>query len=243
MTQRYVALVPAAGIGARMKSDRPKQYLPLCGKPLMWHTLTALSQLALIDQVALILSPDDGWFDDFQWAMPKLSIYRVGGATRAESVYRGLLSLALADTDWVMVHDAARCCLSRPLLERFIAQIACDPVGGLLALPVSDTVKRADTQDRVMATLPRTDLWLAQTPQMFRAATLEQALLNIPFDSATDEASAIESLGLAPRLVEGEASNLKVTWPHDLALAQAILHAHSALTYDSEREDTVPSLG
>ena len=94
-----------------------------------------------------------------------------------------------------------------------------------------------------MATLPRTDLWLAQTPQMFRAATLEQALLNIPFDSATDEASAIESLGLAPRLVEGEASNLKVTWPHDLALAQAILHAHSALTYDSEREDTVPSLG
>jgi 2-C-methyl-D-erythritol 4-phosphate cytidylyltransferase len=177
----------------------------------------------------VILSPTDEWFDDYDWsALPKLSVHRVGGASRAESVLQGLEVLALGADDWVLVHDAARCCLSVAMVEKLLAELRDDPVGGLLALPIPDTVKRAGADGRVAATLPRNGLWLAQTPQMFRSACLQQALGSGELESITDEASAIERIGLKPQLVEGDASNFKVTWPRDLTMARAILEVRKA---------------
>lgn len=220
---RYIALVPAAGSGSRFGAPSPKQYLQLNGKPLMWHTLKTLASVAAIDEVAVVISAQDEWFDDFSWDIPKLTIHRVGGATRAHTVSNGLHVLALAENDWVLVHDAARCCISVDAVERLIASIADDDVGGLLALPVPDTIKRADAEGRVGATVPRQNLWLAQTPQMFKAGLLRQSLATRQLSDITDEASAIEMLGLKPALIEGEAQNFKVTYPRDLALARAIL--------------------
>lgn len=220
---RYLALVPAAGSGSRFGGPSPKQYLQLNGRPLMWHTLQALSQVEAISEVVLVLSPGDEWFDDFDWDLPKLRVYRVGGSSRAESVRNGLAAMAAGEQDWVLVHDAARCCLSVAAVERLIATLEDDPVGGLLALPVPDTVKRADAEGRISATVPRQGLWLAQTPQMFRAGLLAQALAGSVAEEVTDEASAIEQHGHKPRLVEGDAQNFKVTYPRDLALARAIL--------------------
>ncbi|OHX20361.1 2-C-methyl-D-erythritol 4-phosphate cytidylyltransferase [Chromobacterium sphagni] len=222
---RYIALVPAAGSGSRFGAASPKQYLQLNGKPLMWHTLATLAAVSAIDEVAVVISPHDEWFDDFNWDLPKLRVYRVGGATRAESVSHGLAAVASGDDDWVLVHDAARCCVSVAAVERLIATLAGHPVGGLLALPVPDTVKRADSEGHVGTTVPRNGLWLAQTPQMFRAGLLANALRDQPADDITDEASAIERAGLKPLLVEGDAQNFKVTYPRDLALARAILAA------------------
>ena len=222
---RRVALVPAAGCGSRFGAASPKQYLQLAGHPLMWHTLSTLAAVESIDQVALVISPNDEWFDDFDWKLPKLSVHRVGGETRALSVRQGLQALELAADDWVLVHDAARCCLSVAMVETLLAELADDPVGGLLALPVPDTVKRADGEGRVESTMTRHGLWLAQTPQMFRAGCLARALSGALDEQITDEASAVEQLGLKPRLVEGDASNFKVTWPRDLILARAILSA------------------
>ncbi|WP_028536976.1 2-C-methyl-D-erythritol 4-phosphate cytidylyltransferase [Paludibacterium yongneupense] len=224
MSRRY-AIVPAAGSGSRFGAACPKQYLQLAGRPLMWHTLASLCALECIDKVVLVISAQDEWFDDYEWDLPRLSVQRIGGPTRAESVSNGLAALDAAADDWVLVHDAARCCLTVGMVERLLAELADDPVGGLLALPVPDTVKRADRDGRVASTLPRSGLWLAQTPQMFRAGLLSRALSDVDFDTITDEASAIEKLGYKPRLVEGDASNFKITWPRDLTLARAILAA------------------
>lgn len=221
---RLVALVPAAGSGSRFGAPSPKQYLQLLGHPLMWHTLATLAAVPAVDEVAVVISPHDEWFDGYDWALPKLSVHRVGGDSRAQSVAQGLAALGLADDDWVLVHDAARCCLTVGAVERLIATLADDEVGGLLALPVPDTVKRADEDGRVRSTVARNGLWLAQTPQMFRAGLLAQALA-LAGDDVTDEASALEMLGHKPRLVEGDAQNFKVTYPRDLALARAILAA------------------
>jgi 2-C-methyl-D-erythritol 4-phosphate cytidylyltransferase len=225
---RCVALVPAAGCGSRFGAASPKQYLQLAGHPLMWHTLATLCAVDAVDQVAVVISPTDEWFDGYDWSLPKLSVHRVGGTSRAQSVQQGLLALNLSADDWVLVHDAARCCLSVAMVERLLMELGQDPVGGLLALPVPDTVKRADAEGRVGSTLPRQGLWLAQTPQMFRAGCLLEALGTAADDAITDEASAVERLGLKPRLVEGDASNFKVTWPRDLTLARAILEARKA---------------
>ncbi|MGD1826056.1 2-C-methyl-D-erythritol 4-phosphate cytidylyltransferase [Chromobacterium violaceum] len=222
---RMIALVPAAGSGSRFGAPSPKQYLQLNGKPLMWHTLATLAAVPDVDEVAVVISPQDEWFDDFAWDLPKLSVHRVGGASRAQSVASGLAALACADDDWVLVHDAARCCLSVAAVERLIAALSGHAVGGLLALPVPDTVKRADIDRHVAATVPRNGLWLAQTPQMFRAGLLARALSSAAAEDITDEASAVERLGVKPLLVEGDAQNFKITYPRDLALARAILAA------------------
>ncbi|ATP27941.1 2-C-methyl-D-erythritol 4-phosphate cytidylyltransferase [Chromobacterium violaceum] len=222
---RMIALVPAAGSGSRFGAPSPKQYLQLNGKPLMWHTLATLAAVPDVDEVAVVISPQDEWFDDFAWDLPKLSVHRVGGASRAQSVASGLAALACADDDWVLVHDAARCCLSVAAVERLIAALSGHAVGGLLALPVPDTVKRADIDGHVAATVPRNGLWLAQTPQMFRAGLLARALSSAAAEDITDEASAVERLGVKPLLVEGDAQNFKITYPRDLALARAILAA------------------
>ena len=221
----YIALVPAAGSGSRFGAPSPKQYLQLLGKPLMWHTLSVLAAVPAMTRVVVVISPEDDWFDSFDWDIPKLEVLRVGGSSRAASVHNGLAALAAAGEDWVLVHDAARCCLTVSMVERLIARVADDEIGGLLALPVADTVKRATADGHVSKTIPREGLWLAQTPQMFRCAQLLRALKNGAEAAITDEASAIEMLGLQPRLVEGEAQNFKVTYPADLALARAILAA------------------
>jgi 2-C-methyl-D-erythritol 4-phosphate cytidylyltransferase len=222
MSARHIALVPAAGTGSRMGASKPKQYLDLLGQPLVLHTLRALHAVAALEMIAIVLAPDDRVFDALDLAgLDRLKVLRCGGASRAETVRNGLDALGgvMAANDWVLVHDAARPCLGTAAVERLMTTLADDPVGGLLALPVADTVKRADANACVAETVPRTNLWLAQTPQMFRARLLMTALARDDLASVTDEASAIEALGLRPRLVLGDVRNLKVTYPEDLAWA------------------------
>lgn len=207
-----------------MGGTLPKQYLSLSGRPLLSHTLSALISHPRIEQVVLVLSPDDRYWETWAVLSPKLTVLHCGGATRAQSVTNGLCGLAdrLKPDDWVLVHDAARPCLRQEHLDRMISQLENDPVGGILAMPVADTLKRADPEKRIAETVPRESLWQAQTPQMFRYALLLDALQKAG-DQVTDEASAIEKMGLKPRLVEGDAGNLKVTYPRDLELAALIL--------------------
>jgi 2-C-methyl-D-erythritol 4-phosphate cytidylyltransferase len=222
---RYFAIVPAAGSGSRFGAEKPKQYLSLLGRPMIFHTLAALVACPQIDRVWVVLSPDDDYWQQYDWSDlgPKLETVRCGGETRAASVTNGLQAAAMmaADDDWVLVHDAARPCLSAEMLAALFSDLADDPVGGILAVPVADTLKRANAEQRVAATEPRDGLWQAQTPQMFRYARLLEALNHCA--EVTDEAGAIEALGLKPRLVRSDTTNLKVTYPADLALAAMIL--------------------
>ncbi|MDR0777001.1 MAG: 2-C-methyl-D-erythritol 4-phosphate cytidylyltransferase [Azonexus sp.] len=224
---RHFAIVPAAGSGSRFGAEKPKQYLDLLGRPLIFHTLAALVACPDIERVWVVLVPDDPWWHRYDWSElgAKLETVACGGATRAESVGNGLGAAAMvaADDDWILVHDAARPCLDQAMLTRLFAELADDPVGGILAVPVADTVKRADAAQRVAATEPRDGLWQAQTPQMFRHGLLRAALASSR--AVTDEAGAVEAMGLAPKLVRGDVTNLKVTWPADLALAAMILRA------------------
>ncbi len=224
---RHYAIVPAAGSGSRFGAEKPKQYLDLLGRPLIFHTLAALTACPDIERVWVVLAPDDPWWPRYDWSElgSKLETVRCGGATRAESVANGLQAAAMvaADDDWILVHDAARPCISAAMLDALFADLAKDPVGGILAVPVADTLKRADAEQRVAATEPRDGLWQAQTPQMFRYGLLCAALEKCK--DVTDEAGAIEAAGLQPKLVRGDATNLKVTFPADLALAAMILRA------------------
>ncbi len=220
----YYALVPAAGSGARMGGERPKQYLPLLGRPVIQHTLAALCAVPALTAVFVVLSAEDDCWSDYDWSSfaGRLIPLRCGGATRAASVANGLAAIQdrVRADDWILVHDAARACLTGDHVDKLIAEVGDDPVGGILAVPVADTLKRA-ADDRIDTTVPREGLWQAQTPQMFRHGQLLQALAKCP--SVTDEASAIEFLGLHPRLVMGDATNLKITYPLDLQLAGWIL--------------------
>lgn len=222
---RHYAIVPAAGSGSRFGATMPKQYLTLAARPLIYHTLSALCRCDFIDRVWVVLSPGDDFWPRHDWRGlgAKLETVFCGGDTRAQSVANGLAAAetAAADDDWVLVHDAARPCVSAAMLQRLRDELAGDPVGGLLAAPVADTLKRADAGGRVATTLPRDGLWQAQTPQMFRYGLLRRALAEYP--DVTDEAGAVEAAGFAPRLVRADASNLKVTFPADLVLAEMIL--------------------
>jgi 2-C-methyl-D-erythritol 4-phosphate cytidylyltransferase len=226
---RHYALVPAAGSGARFGSGIPKQYLPLAGRPMIHHALAALCRCERIERVWVLLAPDDAGWETHDWSAlgAKLEALRCGGATRAESVLNGLAAVArvVAEDDWMLVHDAARPGLSPALLERLCAALRDDPVGGLLAAPVADTLKRADAGQRVAATLPREGLWQAQTPQMFRYGLLRRALA--ARRAVTDEAGALEAMGYRPLLVPADASNFKVTYPADLELAERMLAGKS----------------
>ncbi|MEO1765902.1 2-C-methyl-D-erythritol 4-phosphate cytidylyltransferase [Thiobacter aerophilum] len=221
------ALIPAAGNGSRFGAALPKQYLTVAGRPLIWYAVRTLAMHPRIRRVYVVLSVQDRLFDTWDWQteFPGLAVLRCGGATRAMSVLNGLRAMAgeVAAEDWVLVHDAARPCLSRHHLDSLIAGVEHDSVGGILAIPVADTLKRSDAQGRIAATAPREGLWQAQTPQMFRHALLLRALETAVSREPTDEAGAVEALGLKPKLVEGDASNLKVTWPRDLRLAELIL--------------------
>jgi len=219
----FHALVPAAGFGARMGHELPKQYLPLAGQPLIFHALNTLCASPEIATVFVVLAPGDTLFHTYDWSGfgDKLQPLYCGGATRAESVANGLLVSELEPDDWVLVHDAARPCLTEAHVARLIAELRDDEVGGILAVPVADTLKRADADGRILRTESREQLWQAQTPQMFRAGLLAQALRQC--QTVTDEASAVEALGLRSKLVLGDSTNFKVTYPQDLLLAELLL--------------------
>lgn len=223
---RHFALIPAAGVGARLGATTPKQYLSICGKPMLSHVLTTFAASPLIAHAFVVVSREDGHIDAMLAASgisgKRITVLRNGGKTRRETVLHGLQALAglAAKDDWILVHDAARPGLTNAMIERLTEALADDSVGGLLAMPVVDTVKQSQ-DGRAVATLPRERLWCAQTPQMFRHALLKQAIES--FDDVTDEASAIERLGLRPKLVQGSARNLKVTLPADVAIVELLM--------------------
>ena len=226
---RYFALIPAAGVGARMEAGSPKQYLPIAGKPMLRHAVDAFLASPLIAHTYIVVSAEDGLIDTVvpeQGAGVGISVLRCGGATRMETILNGLQALrgSLAAHDQVLVHDAARPGLTPELIAKLITEVGEHPAGGLLALPVVDTVKRAGPASVSAQTVPRDGLWLAQTPQMFSYALLHRALSQAPDPLAiTDDASAVEALGLAPRLIEGHPRNLKVTLPRDIHTAELYL--------------------
>jgi 2-C-methyl-D-erythritol 4-phosphate cytidylyltransferase len=229
--QQHVALIPAAGVGARMAAGSPKQYLAIGAKPMLRHTVDAFLSSPLIAHTYVVVSADDPFIDgvlpDAREPGSRVTVLRCGGATRMESIRNGLRALhgSIALDDWVLVHDAARPGLDAELIERLIVETGEHPAGGLLALPVVDTVKRSSAGE--VATVSRDGLWLAQTPQMFRYQLLLRALNAATDPSAiTDDASAVEALGLAPKLVEGHPRNLKVTLPADIRIAEMYLAAY-----------------
>lgn len=232
---RCWAIVPAAGVGKRMGSVIPKQYLSLAGRPVIAYTLDALLHHPRIVGAVVAISTEDAWWPEVATELTtadKPLWVVAGGAERCHSVLNGLEALReQADPmDWVLVHDAARPCLTSHDLDRLLLELAADPVGGLLATPVRDTLKHADIGGRVVATVDRSQLWHALTPQMFRLELLQNALNAVLARGllVTDEAAAIEAAGYTPRLVEGRADNFKITHPEDLALAEFYLTRRSA---------------
>lgn len=230
-------VIPCAGVGARSGRDTPKQYADLAGEPMIAHTLSAILQVESVHTICLVVSPNDAYIDDIllnhiKRHQEKIVVVRRGGDTRAQSVLAGLTHLHFAgvsNNDWVLVHDAARCLITPQLINHLINTCSADEVGGLLAIPVSDTLKQ-ESIGRVQSTLTRVHKWAAQTPQMFKLATLIQALeqgLQSDSTTITDESSAIETLGLQPILALGHSTNLKITYPEDFELAQALLTARS----------------
>lgn len=228
---RLWALIPCAGSGSRSGAVGPKQYHPLAGQALVRHTLSAFAQVSRLTAIVVVVSPGDQNLQDLN--APFL-VAECGGATRAETVFNGLNFLqeqGAQAQDWVLVHDAARCLVEPAWVDALIDVCLPDPVGGLLAHPVADTLK-SGSEGRAVTTVDRRHLWAAQTPQMFRLGPLRDAL-QAAGAQVTDEASAMEFMGLAPRLVPGSARNFKVTYPDDFALAEALLglaHSRSKLS-------------
>jgi 2-C-methyl-D-erythritol 4-phosphate cytidylyltransferase len=224
ISPRHFALIPAAGVGARMGADCPKQYMPLAGKLMLVHVLDTFASSDTIAHTFVVVSDGDGYIDEAlagaKHLADRVTVLHRGGATRHQSVLNGLEAMReqVGDDDWVLVHDAARPGLNDELINRLVRALHDDPVGGLLALPVVDTLKRSDGDVRAEETVPRDHLWAAQTPQMFRYGLLRRALQQA--SGVTDESSAVEALGLRPKLVEGSPRNFKVTLPHDVALAE-----------------------
>lgn len=224
---KAAVLIPAAGVGSRFGADVPKQYFEISGKTVLQHTLDVFANNPRIARIAVVVSPEDRFAATL--ALPEnVRLYAAGGGSRAETVRNGVAAL-LAD-GWaadapVLVHDAARCCLPRDALERLL-DAADAPKGALLAVPLADTLKRADAGGCAETTVPREGLWQAQTPQLFQAALLKRALSG-DLDGITDEASAVERLGWRPRLVMGDSRNLKLTRPEDAVLAAALLAARA----------------
>ncbi|MGY6277941.1 2-C-methyl-D-erythritol 4-phosphate cytidylyltransferase [Methylomonas sp. MgM2] len=216
------AVVPAAGVGKRMQADRPKQYLPLAGKAVIEHTLSRLLDSGAFTAVAVAISAEDPYWPELNISKHPNVITAPGGKERADSVLSALKALEgkAAENDWVLVHDAARPCLTAGDIHRQIATLINDPVGGILALSSHDTLKDVEG-DTINATIDRKRIWRALTPQMFKYGMLRDALQQTEGNPAiTDEASALELLGHKPKIVEGRPDNIKITRPEDLALAE-----------------------
>ena len=224
---RFWAVVPAAGIGARMGGEVPKQYLSLLGRPIIVHTLARLCNHPRISGVVVALAADDRWWPEIQTQYIRTPLVVAGGEERRDSVLGCLDALTehASNEDWVLVHDAVRPCLRDEDIDRLMDALWSDEVGGLLATPVKDTMKRARGDNRVSETVNRESLWHALTPQMFRLGALREAIrLSIDEDRVvTDEAQAMEFTGACPRLVQGHEDNIKITRPEDLKLAEMFL--------------------
>jgi len=220
---KYWAVVPAAGVGKRMQADRPKQYLEIAGRPLIEYTISQLMADPHIEGVVVAISAEDEYWPTLEITLDKPLWVVEGGVERCHSVLNALQELATRanEEDWVLVHDAARPCVRAEDITQLITKLTHDDIGGLLAVPVRDTMKRAGTNQRVITTEDREGLWHALTPQMFRFGKLRHALEQALEDESlvTDEASAMELAEYEPLLVEGHADNIKVTRPEDLALA------------------------
>jgi 2-C-methyl-D-erythritol 4-phosphate cytidylyltransferase len=238
MAARLIALVPAAGGGSRFGGTLPKQYALLAGRPLLACTLDRLRDALDLHGIAVAIAPEDLHYDRLIGVREGVTVLRCGGPGRPDTVRNALQAMARTcdDDDWVLVHDAARPCVPRDALARLVAQLEHDVMGGLLAIPVADTLKCGDGDPdapRVLRTEDRAGLWQAQTPQMFRYGLLARACANPAARECTDEAQAVEAQGLAPRLIRGSVANLKVTFPDDLHLAAAILASQA--TFESAR--------
>lgn len=229
MTEKFIVLIPCAGIGARFGSEMPKQYRKISGQTILAHTLKPFLSNTLIEQVLLVANPHDRYIDEYTKLSEKIIVRKVGGSSRAISVLNGLGELSCCDEGWVLVHDAVRCCLTPTLLNKLLNQIKNSQVGGILAVAASDTIKEiavnAEQVKIVRKTLVREQIYLAQTPQMFRYGILKKALMNVDLADITDEASAIEKLGLNVEIVESNKSNIKITYPEDIYLAEFLLKA------------------
>jgi 2-C-methyl-D-erythritol 4-phosphate cytidylyltransferase len=225
-------LVPAAGAGRRMSTSIPKQYLPLADKTVLEHTLDTLLSCRQLAGVVLVLSEGDGYWESIQGRYLDQPLETaIGGAERCHSVLNGLKQLAgrAREDDWVLVHDAARPCVRLSDIEKLISVLSSSTDGGLLGVPVADTMKRADSEHRITATVDREGLWHAYTPQMFRVGLLRAALQHAIDNDllVTDEASAMEHAGYQPRMVQGQRDNIKITVPADLELAAWYLQART----------------
>ncbi len=224
-TSRFqvVAIVPAGGSGARLGSTIPKQYLEISGRSVLHHALTALSGVAVIEHIFVAVQSDDSRAQTICKSFDRMSVLSTAGSLRGETVSNTLNAIQkqVHRNAWILVHDAARPCVSVEAINRLIQACMSHPVGGLLALPVADTMKRANATREVVETVSRDQLWRAQTPQMFRYETLQHALGSAP--DATDESQAVEAIGLSPKLVLGDVKNIKITYPEDIALAQHFL--------------------
>ncbi len=229
----YWAVIPAAGVGKRMGSNIPKQYLPLAGTTVLQQTLSVFLNHADIGGIVLSISDNDPYWQDmageYQQNNSKPVLVASGGQERCYSVLNALnlLSNYAQEDDWVLVHDAARPCLLSSDIDLLISGLKDSACGGLLGLPMADTVKRCDPEHQVLGTVDRSDLWRALTPQMFPLRLLKEALTHALDNNAlvTDEASAIELQGLQPKIIEGQGSNIKITHPSDLFVAERFLRA------------------
>jgi 2-C-methyl-D-erythritol 4-phosphate cytidylyltransferase len=221
------AVVPAAGIGSRMQADKPKQYLRLNDKPILEHTLHRLASHPRIKGIVIALADNDPWWSSINLPTDCDVISVIGGETRADSVLNALKKLhnETHENVWVLVHDAARPCLRHEDIDAMLEQLCDHPVGGILGMPLADTVKRVDESGVIVDTVDRTGLWRAATPQMFRLGQLAFCIAEAQShdQNVTDEASAIEYAGLQPQMVCGHADNIKITVPSDLALAELFL--------------------
>ena len=220
------AILPAAGIGRRMGSITPKQYISVCGTPVLVHSIERLLAVEEIQQLVVVLQEDDIWWSELNFYDPRM-LTTWGGDERFNSVLNGLEAIIerAEPDDWVLVHDAVRPCVTQADIRQLIVELSEHNVGGLLATPIDDTVKKIGVDEHVIGTLDRNGLWSALTPQMFRFELLYKALSNAVTKgiSVTDEASAVENLGLRPKIVMGEKSNLKITHEADLIIAESFL--------------------
>ena len=223
-------VIPAAGIGKRMGADVPKQYLQLHGKTVLEHSIACFADHASVERVIVSVASHDQHFPSIRKNLPAKCSHVIGGKERCHSVLAGLEALAgdVEDDCWIMVHDAARPCLRSADIDSMIATLNGDSIGGILAVPARDTLKRCDDKLNITETVDRTHIWQAMTPQMFRLGKLRDAIKSALEDGVivTDEAQAIERLGFQTRVVQGHADNIKITHPEDLALASAILESH-----------------
>lgn len=221
---RYWVVIPAAGIGQRMQSKLPKQYIDLCGKTILEHTIDLYLFYPWVSKILLVLHPDDQYWPSLDCTQSEKIMTAIGGAERMHSVYQGLLALQnlAAPNDWVLVHDAVRPCLPRADLDRLLKSLRGHPVGGLLGCPVRDSLKKVNKEGYVSSSVSREHVWAAQTPQMFRFHLLQEALTRVVCKKqmVTDESGAVELLGESLLMVEGNPRNIKITYPEDLELAK-----------------------